>query len=297
MRIKKERKRDAFLLKESESVRIFGDYIVPYLFGEAKPNPNPKVVFVGAQPGAGKTPLFRHLVHEELKRNNSVVEIVGDDLRAFHPQYSTLLADDDESAAFYTDLDSARWIEMAIKYASENVGCSVGIETTLRRREAISATCVQLRKCDYKTQLNVLLIHQLLSRLGIIERYLAQLRDTGTGRFTLREAHDIAYNAIPNTVEQLIDGRYIDEVRLFRRGGVMVAGWTLNEQEKNQVRNQVTSTLNDNRDHMQADDVDYLRKTLPEIDRLVRETGKQFLIENFESIYRDFLTLCELEKL
>ncbi len=96
--------------------QIFQKRIVPQLTPHARAAESPRAVILGGQPGAGKSAL-QSAAEREFAPIGGVLAIIGDDLRAFHPRYRTLLRSDDKRAAFYTDRDSALWIEKLIDHA------------------------------------------------------------------------------------------------------------------------------------------------------------------------------------
>ncbi len=283
-----ENRKERFLLSESSSSEIFEEQIVPYLFAGKVRSQRPKAIFVGGQPGSGKTPLLRYITEHEMELDNNFVEINGDDFRAFHPEYTRLLDKDDQSAAFFTDLDSARWIEKSIAHAA-TIGCSVGIEGTLRQKEVVSKTSELFRANGYDISLNVLLAHSLSSRLGIFERYLEQVKDSGSGRFTLREAHDASYNALPSTVEHLMRDSVVNEVNLFARGGVKIGQWELNEDEATSVRDQILQMIIDNRLEMPANEISHIQNVLPRIKNELLVLEKVEMLKEIEVLEKDFL--------
>jgi hypothetical protein len=73
---------------------------------------------MGAQPGSGKSFAIDKIKAQLKTRDGStsVVEISGDDYRSFHPLYERLLMQDDALAAYFTDIDSGRWVEQAIAF-------------------------------------------------------------------------------------------------------------------------------------------------------------------------------------
>lgn len=283
-----ENKKERFLLSESRSSEIFKEQIVPYLFTGKVRSQHPRAIFVGGQPGSGKTPLLRYITEQEMEHDNNYVEVNGDDFRAFHPEYARLLNDDDQSAAFFTDLDSARWIEKSITHAA-NIGCSVGIEGTLRRGEVVSKTIELFRTNGYYISLNVLITHSFSSRLGIFERYLEQIKDSGSGRFTLREAHDASYSALPSTVEHLIRDNVVNEVNLFARGGVKIGHWELNGDETTSVRDQIIQMIIDNRSEMPANEISHIQNVLPRMKNEFLILGKVEMLKEIEVLEKDFL--------
>jgi Cdc6-like AAA superfamily ATPase len=76
---------DSYALEAAEHERVYANIIEPAFFLDTSSVENPKVVFVGGQPGAGKTKLFK-MSMEEFADDN-VVPINTDELRAFHSQF------------------------------------------------------------------------------------------------------------------------------------------------------------------------------------------------------------------
>jgi hypothetical protein len=85
-------------------------------------------VIFGGQPGAGKSAGVEN-AENELRLRGGASQIVGDDLRDYHPHYYTLTKTDDKTAAFFTDRDTAPWVEKAIAEAKER-RVNVAIEGT-----------------------------------------------------------------------------------------------------------------------------------------------------------------------
>ena len=85
---------DQYRLTEEQHQAIFEQDIKPVLFAGARPVERPVAVIFGGQPGAGKSAAVE-AAKEELGPRGGAVEIIGDDLRGFHPHYARLMADDD----------------------------------------------------------------------------------------------------------------------------------------------------------------------------------------------------------
>ena len=149
------------------------------------------------------------------------VEIVGDDLRAFHPQYEHLLLTDDATAAFYTDRDTGLWIEKSIAYALEK-RVSIVIEGTMRDADKVAASMRTLRAAGYRIDARVLAVSERLSQQGIMQRYEAQKAHRGSGRMTTVQAHQAAYDGAPITVERIEQEKLADRMTLYRRAGVVI---------------------------------------------------------------------------
>lgn len=190
------------------------------LFEQAERVERPVAVVFGGQPGAGKSAAIAAAALEVNSRGGAV-EIIGDDLRAFHPRYAQLLADDDQTAAFYTDRDSARWVEKAIADASEN-HYSVLIEGTYRNSDVVASTMQRFRDAGYAVDARALAVNERFSMQGIVERYETQRADRGSGRMTTPEAHHAAYEGMPSTIERIQREKLADRLTIYRRGGDVV---------------------------------------------------------------------------
>lgn len=211
---------EQYRLPEAQHQRIFETQIRPLIFSGAEPAQHPVAVIFGGQPGAGKSAAIADAALE-LKARGGAVEIIGDDLRAFHPQYKKLMAVDDQTAAFYTDRDSARWVEKAIAFASEH-RYSVLIEGTYRNGDVVASTMQRFRAAGYEVDARALAVNERFSMQGIIERYEKQRAGHGSGRMTAPEAHRAAYEGMPLTIERIEREQLADRLTIYRRGAEIV---------------------------------------------------------------------------
>lgn len=76
-------------LHTEERLRIWEEEICPRVFRNAKSSDSPSSIFIGAQPGAGKTRAVRHV--RELIQDENLIYINPDDYRRYHPDYMKLL--------------------------------------------------------------------------------------------------------------------------------------------------------------------------------------------------------------
>lgn len=208
---------DRYRLTEDEHQAIFERRIKPELFADAKPVDRPVAVIFGGQPGAGKSAAVDDAVRSMGSRGGSV-QVIGDDLRPFHPKYAALIQSDDKTAAFYTDKDSGRWVEKSIAYAKEH-RLNLVIEGTMRNPAVVANTMLDLRKAGYEIDARALAVNERLSWQGVLQRYEAQKQDRGAGRMTAPHSHRDAYNGMPETLERIERERLADRVTIFRRGG------------------------------------------------------------------------------
>ena len=208
---------DQYRLTEVEHQALFDNKIKTTLFAGAKPSDRPVAVIFGGQPGAGKSAAVDAAMRE-LGPRGSAVQIIGDDLRAFHPQYAPLLERDDKTAAFYTDRDTGKWVEKAIAEAKAQ-RVNIVIEGTMRDVDKVADTMQSLRAAGYVIDARALAVNELLSQQGIMQRYENQKADRGTGRMTTPAAHKAALDGVQATLERVERDKLADRVTLYRRGG------------------------------------------------------------------------------
>ena len=207
---------DQYRLTEAEHQATFDNYIKPDLFAGAKPSGQPVAVIFGGQPGAGKSAAVDAAVRD-LEPRGGAVQIIGDDLRGYHPQYARLMELDDKTAAFYTDRDTGQWVEKAIAEAKTQ-RVNIVIEGTMRDSNKVAETMQSLRAAGYEIDARALAVNERLSEQGIIQRYENQKADRGTGRMTTSQAHQTAYDGMPATLERIERDKLADRVTLYQRG-------------------------------------------------------------------------------
>lgn len=204
---------------------IYEQDVAPVIFRAARPVDQPTAILLGGQPGAGKTPM-QYQAGRELFDRGGVAKIIGDDLRAFLPHYRRLQREDDQTAAFYTDRDSGRLVEMALDDAAKR-RVNVLVEGTMRSPDVVAATLRRFRDAGYQTEARALAVSPELSSLGIMQRYIAQKESRGVGRMTTPQAHQAALDGMLDTLDRLQDGRLADRLTIYRRGGEIIHSFDL----------------------------------------------------------------------
>ncbi len=204
------------LLDPGVSRRIFDLVIAGRRFAHLVGVDAPTVHFLGGQPGAGKSASQQKVIDALRLQGgaDSVAVIVGDEFRGYHPAYDHLLATDDANAAFYTDRDSARWVEMSIEHAIA-VRSHIVLEGTLRDPSVTLGTPRQAIEHGYIAELHAMAVHEYVSRQRILRRYVGQIADSGHGRYTLREAHDRAYDAMPGSLRAIAESDILAAITLY----------------------------------------------------------------------------------
>lgn len=216
-----------YRLSEAEHQAIFETDIKPVLFMGVQASSKPVAIIFGGQPGAGKSAALDDAL-KELNQCGGAVQIIGDDLRGFHPEYGRLMMENDRIAAFYTDRDTGRWVEKAIAEAKAQ-SVNILIEGTMRDADKVAATMSSLREAGYLIDARALAVNWRLSEQGILQRYEHQKADRGAGRMTTPEAHRAAYDGMLQTLERIESEKLADRLSLYRRGGLVIYGNALKD--------------------------------------------------------------------
>lgn len=177
----------------------------------------PRLIVVGGQPGAGKSAAVLAAAAELRRDGHGVAVINGDELRALHPLYADLVAQDRSTAADKTGPDVGKWVERGIREAAAE-GFSTVVETTMRQPAVVGATLQQFRRAGHGIEMHVLAVHPELSRQAIYARFELGLRSReALPRFTLPDYHSSALAQMPETLQTA--QRLVDRVKLVSRQG------------------------------------------------------------------------------
>lgn len=217
---------DKHQLSETKHEKVF-ERIKADVFAHAKTADHPVAVIFGGQPGSGKSAALSKAMAELVPRG-SAVEIIGDDFRGYHPAFGRLMAQDDKTAAFYTDRDTGHWVEKAIAYAKQQ-RMNIVIEGTMRDSNKVAETMTSLRAAGYEIDARALAVNSRLSWQGVMQRYEKQKLDRGNGRMTAPHSHQAAYDGMPVTLKRIEREKLADRVTLYRRGAEVVYANTLQD--------------------------------------------------------------------
>lgn len=190
--------------------------IQPKVFHSAVSSLSPTTVFLGGQPGAGKTRTQSILTN--ILIDDVIVPIVGDDLRAFHPNYEDLVTHDPLRMPELTAQASARWIALCVAYANDQRISSL-IEGTWRRSKIVLDEARIAKECGRLTHAVIVAVPPLLSLAGIAERFYRDRLAGDDARWTPPEAHDEAVCNLPSVVEEIISSSVIDRFSVATRDG------------------------------------------------------------------------------
>src|SRR5690349_4693256 len=187
---------------EPDNIRDkFERQIRPYVFGGHQPATSPRLVLVGAQPGAGKSHAVARILSAD--PDTDFVYVTGDALRPFHPQYATLIRADPLAMPNTTGPAVARWVRACIDHALTH-RYSLVLEGTFRDPDVVAATLRRFAAAGYHTEAVILAVHPERSRLDCMLRWLGT-DPTQPARSTPPAAHDTSFTRLPRTVAALND--------------------------------------------------------------------------------------------
>lgn len=196
--------------------QIFIDRVAPeYLdIQRGEPTGSPRFVSVGGQPGAGKGAVL------DIARSENFGSVVvnGDDLRLFHPDYEGLMESDPLRMPEVTGSASGPWVGMSTRYLRLRQISAI-VETTLRDAEMLRGEFEAFRAAGYVNELRVVAVPLEVSRAGTVTRFIQQIKDYGSGRWTPSVAHDQAAVNVTNSVRELVSSGVVDRIVIQDRDG------------------------------------------------------------------------------
>lgn len=219
-----------YVLPDSQNRNIFQSNIIAEKLTDAVSVDTPVVVFVAAQPGAGKS--STSAMYKESFRNSGGITIVNsDDLKQYHPMYETLMAENDVDASTYTSIDSRKWRELSQDFLINN-RCNILVEETGQNLEAFNNLVSHYHGNGYQVELAVMGVQEALSRMGILDRYVEQKQEKGSGRFVPTERHDLSFHNIERLVKTVEENRTVDIVSVWKRGNKNIFTNQLDESKR-----------------------------------------------------------------
>jgi Zeta toxin len=208
---------DEFALSEVELVERFSAKVKRSVFGRGQASSEPVTVFVGGQPGAGKTRAGQWAG----EFHPGIVPIITDDLRRYHPDYDRLLETDPLRMPDVTAHAMGRWMQMCVDFAHEK-GFSSLIEGTWRVAELVLATAQEAKAQDRGTHAVVVAVPAEISRMSTLGRYYEDHVLGKPSRWTPPQAHEVAVAGLPDSVARVSASDLIDRFTVIDRAGVVL---------------------------------------------------------------------------
>lgn len=112
------------------------------------------------------------------------------------------------------------WQERAARYLREERYNTL-LECAFRESRTVMDDASRFAHAQYRTHVSALAVRAALSRLGIIERFAAQVAATGTGRWTTAASHDADYVGTSETVRLAEASPDVSRISLWTRDGLI----------------------------------------------------------------------------
>lgn len=205
-------------LGAEENETIFRNYVVRReLPRNAEPNDHPVIILVGGQPGAGKTSLVTSGV-KDLAAHGATVQIVGDNLRSYHPQYDAYQRNDPALASQLTHHDAGIWTDkLLLEAASRRL--NIVFETTMRSPDAVAFIAQQARAAGYRVETRIVAVNERESWQGCLSRFEQMHAEGNAARIPPREHHDNAVVGLVDTIQHLEERKLVDAIQVRLRNG------------------------------------------------------------------------------
>lgn len=196
-----------------------------YLTGVAAPvlckttsSDQPVAVFVGGQPGCGKSTVAR--TSRTWFANGNFVHVDVDRLRELHPQYLPLVTNPatERAAPSAVQKDCSAWADMLRDDAAaqhRNILLESSMRVPGQFRESVQA----LRQNGYSVEVRIIAVHEKASEVSLALRFEHEKRVLGYGREIPPAYHDLAAAGILDTVRMLESEQLADHLLISDRAG------------------------------------------------------------------------------
>jgi hypothetical protein len=206
-----------YTLDDTEHARIFNEVIRPALLDASSAADSPRAIVFGAHLGCETAPAMASAC-EALGGPASAVVLMLEDMRAFHPHYARLMRRSPRLAAFYTDADAARWLDMALQAAVGRRQTLV-LQAAMRDPQQIVEAFGFLRANGYHVEARALAFPHACSWQSILHVQELGRLASGIGRTTTAGAHQATFEGLPRMLDRIEREGLSDVVSVFDRHG------------------------------------------------------------------------------
>lgn len=205
-------------LEEEIINQIWSASVLPVTFGHIRPEAEPITIFLGGQPGAGKTAGAK--IARKLNSGHNIYPIIGDDYRRYHPNYLWLAHEDPLNMPLETAHAEGKWVGMCVKYADKK-GISISIEGTWRNPATVLDEAIRAKQFGRYTHALIIAAPYSISRLRALERFISDRAETGEGRWTPPAAQEEVIKNLSESVRRINSSSSIDRFTVVGLRGII----------------------------------------------------------------------------
>lgn len=209
---------DDFRLPKKHLMSIFREAIeFPALAG-ARAVEKPRAVFLGGQPGCGKSTVAKKC--DQHFEGEGFVHVDVDRVRAVHPLYLPLVTnpETEADAPSAVQKDCSQWASMLLMSAADN-GRNALLDGTMRVPAQVKDATTYLRDRGYALEARIMAVHEKSSEVSLLQRFEHEKQAMGFGRTIPFDVHKRAADGILDTVKAIEDEKLFDSLVIFDRAG------------------------------------------------------------------------------
>ncbi|MDK0524871.1 zeta toxin family protein [Streptomyces sp. ML-6] len=207
-------------LSQEERWEVLRCQIIPAAAGTAAVQEQPVVVFVGGQPGAGKTGLA-DVVQAVLDRRGGSVRVCRDLYKPVHREYAGFLAADVRTAGAKVRPDTSHWQAQVEEHVRARRFDAV-VESALASPSEFRASSAAYRCSGHRIEILVVATAEAWSQLGILDRLLTGAATGEGARYVAWDNHDTCVAQLPKTLAAIEAERLADRITVVRRDGTVL---------------------------------------------------------------------------
>lgn len=174
------------------------------------------VIFLGGQPGAGKSYFYT--------QDGSLCNYVfvnGDAYRTYHPHFQEIVEQDLASMPELTQRFSNRCVEELIRELSDE-GYNLIIEGTLRDPDITTGTCLELKAKGYETGLYVMAADAVLSWEATVNRAKMIYEMGEVPRVVPLDKYDYIVKHLAENIRKIEERKCFDFIRVVNRDNLVL---------------------------------------------------------------------------
>lgn len=172
----------------------------------------PKAYLLGGQGGVGKGILCGLILDSHINKN-SFLSINGDNYREYHPDFMSLIRNDNkfsQETQIFSNIFTEKMIETGIQNRFNLI-----IEGTMRNPNTPLMTAKMLKDHGYSVEAHVIAAPKEFSSINAFYRYTRELQKQGWGRLVDMHSHDTAVNGLPMSLDIIQQSGLVDRIRIF----------------------------------------------------------------------------------